>query len=670
MEHESETPGEAPEDRVSGRAESSDAARGDGPHPGLLLDPPSGGKAVRDGLSVRQRLVAVLPLFVVLTVVGWAWAPMLGLHLTGEDYTLLARIDRGLEASPHVFRPLLGAWLSLLHDIFGVESAVPYHVGSLLLHLANTALVFALGRRLFASAWTAGAAAAVFGLGAGVRDALFWVAAVNRPLSCFGALVALNGLVRLRDRGRVPLALVVLGLAWQFVSNEDVYGTALVVGAWCLWGLWDAPARRARFLGVGGFAAALLLIHYFAIHRVPGGTEAVVGVGWEGAWVSARARSDAIAAGIGMPAAFGIVLPVLGALGLWAAARRAAAGFLMLAWLGSFVPFVLSAAVGYRFYPSQAPVALLFAGGFLAVFAKSFRWPAVLPIGFVVLLVLSLSGSRNPRTAGLARWDAALQEIRACEEPLRALAQRSPDEAPISANIETTTMGLVYYHWRSLADPSDVRFFGFLDGARGYVPPDGAPEGTWFGRRCEGSFGVIEPERYFAQREPLEKVRLYHQVEVVDSLRAARARLTDPAFDLQRVALVETAEAGGLAGSDPPFALDPEANASARLAILEPFEILVLNHSGRMKLAVDTPADVVVGLQDNWLFDPLYRIPLDQTIFSGIEEGRVYAIDATTAEGVALETFPLNGYGLGLHVPPGRHTIEVRFRKRGPTELQ
>lgn len=612
----------------------------------------------------------LLPLAIVVPLVGWAWAPMLGLHLSGEDFTLLARLERGLEASPHVFRPLLGAWLAALHALFGATSGVPWHAATLAVHLANTALVFLLARRLLGSAWTAGACAALFGLGAGVRDALFWVAAVNRPLSACGALLALVGLAHLErpagEGGRRAALAAVLGLAWQFGANEDVYGTALFALAWCAWVAWRTPAARARALGPACAALALLAVHFLWIRRVPGGgTPALLQQGLPLAWSSALARSTALARGLGFPAALGLALPLLGAAGLAAARERRAAAFALGAWLASFVPFALSDPVGYRFYPTQAPLALLFAGGLVTLFARAFPWPLVPPAAFAALVALALAGSRHERALGLARWQAALEEIDACEAPLRALAAAEPEHAPVSVNIETTTMGLVYYLWPSIPDPSDVVYCGFLDAASGYVPLADPPPGTWFGRRCEGSFGVIEPARYFAQRPALEPYRLYGSARRAGSLDEARALLAGRAVDLATTAVVE-----------PPAGLEPALDAldgldpGATLAVLEPLTTVVPNVSGRLRVRVASARAVVVAVQDNLLYHPLFRWPPDTTITSGVRGGRLFTLEAAADDGTRLPTFPLNAYGLGALVPAGTHTLELLVRRYTADELR
>lgn len=162
-------------------------------------------------------------------VVALAWAPILELPFTGEDFVILSRMKLGEAGSPHVFRPANDGWLWFLHTLFGVSSSAPYHAASLFLHLFATLLVFIAASELFANKSVALVAAALFGLGAGCVDSLAWIAAVNRLLSGVGALIALVGVLRVPTRGASALALVVAGLGLQLLSNEEVYGMSLFV---------------------------------------------------------------------------------------------------------------------------------------------------------------------------------------------------------------------------------------------------------------------------------------------------------------------------------------------------------------------------------------------------------------------------------------------------------
>ena len=191
--------------------------------------------------ATSTRRGALLPLLIVVLAVGWLWSPLARLPFTGEDYVILARIDQGGVGSPHVFRPVPDAWLDLLYGSFGPDEAAPYHLGSLLLHLLNTSLVYLLALALFASAWAAGAVAVIFGLGSGAFDSLAWIAAVNRPWSTFGALLAFVGVLRVRERPRAAALLVGAGYSVQFLSNEEVYGTTLLLLGWLGWSAGPGP---------------------------------------------------------------------------------------------------------------------------------------------------------------------------------------------------------------------------------------------------------------------------------------------------------------------------------------------------------------------------------------------------------------------------------------------
>lgn len=601
------------------------------------------------------------PLVLVVAVVGVAWAPLFGLFFTGEDFALLGRVRQGASASPHVFRPLLSVWLRVLHDMFGVEHATPFHAASLLLHAANTALVFLLGRRLFGSVAVAGVAAALFGLGGGALDALAWIAAVNRPLSTFGALLALNGLARFGRRPWAP-AFVVAGLAWQFGSNEEFYGTALLAGVW-LGGLaWREPRLRRGAAACAVLAFAALLLHRYGLGRVPDGFSATEGLRQLPGSVARRAGT--IAAGFGLPSSLGVVLPLLGGVAIVACGRVRAGLFLVLTWGASLVPFALSDPVAYRFYPTQVGTALLVAGGvgllvgrFVSRAAEGSRGVAY--AGLFVGLVLAVVGSHASRTHGFERWRSVLHEIRQCAGPIRELAERSPDTPPVCVNLDASTIALAYYYW-DFEQHTDVTWTSFLDAASAYVPVTDPPPEPWFGRRCEGSYGIVEPGRYFAGRPAIEGVRLYVEVTPVQGLDEARARLTQLETDLTRTAVVEAepAELAALAGA---------AGSTTALEILEPFTNGPA-FTASMRVRVTSDAGALLAYQEGWLYDPTFHFAPDWALLSGLTLLRPIRVRAVTGTGDALPTFHVNAYGLGALVPPGTHEVRLDFYRLSPAE--
>jgi len=109
-----------------------------------------------------------------------------------------------------------------------------FHLVSLLLHLASTAAVCVLARRLTGSFWTGLATALLFGLHPVQVEAVAWISAVNDPLQALCVLLGLIAFLGWRERGSDgrPLAtsralgpLVLVGLAYWATR-------ALVFGHW------------------------------------------------------------------------------------------------------------------------------------------------------------------------------------------------------------------------------------------------------------------------------------------------------------------------------------------------------------------------------------------------------------------------------------------------------
>ncbi|MEM7309722.1 MAG: hypothetical protein AAF682_23810 [Planctomycetota bacterium] len=619
-------------------------------------------------------LAALGGLALVLLGVAIVWRDIAAFPFTGEDYQVLYRLGQGESAYPHVFRPLPGLWLDALHDAFGAVSARPFHVASIGLHAANAALLYLAAAALLGRRAPALVAALAFGVGAAACDAVAWIAAVNRPVSAFGALLAWNGLARWRGGSAAAPLLIAGGFAWQYFANEEVYGTALLVMGWLAWeGLRgggagagrDSAARSPRTaLAFAAAVGALLLAHYLFLQRVPGGADNVLAAGLAGAPWSALQRAADVLGGYGIP---GVPAPLAGwvapvfALPLLFTGARDAAGFALLAWATSFVPFALDDPVEYRAYPTLAPTALLFAGlagGTGRALARRFGDRAELAV-CVAAAVLVAFGSIGPRRARLAEWGRGGREMAACAEAVRERAARAPGELPVLVNLETSTVGVFLYHY-GLDDVSVLSAVEFLDGVTGYVPPGELPPPPWFGRRVDGSYGEIEPATYFATRPVLAEVLLVGELVPAGSLDEALERLADPAVDLSRQAVAECDVA----------ALGPRS-AAGQVIELEPLVGDPVAITARKVVGVRAEEPTVLAILDTWQYSHMMRISADQLLFSDVVEGRVLRLEAHidgAAEPVA--GFPLNAYGFGVPIPAGDHTVELRWRRATPAELR
>jgi hypothetical protein len=595
-----------------------------------------------------------------LALVGFAWGGLLALPLSGEDWVLLARLRAGEPGSPHVFRPLSDAWLAGWHAVFGPDARA-LHAGSLVLHLVNTALVLLVALELVGSRLGAFAVALVFGLGAGVLDALAWVAAVNRPLAGTGALLALLGLALLERSARSGLALLVAGLLVGLGANEEVYGTALLAFAW----LSVLAARRRdlrRAAALGGAAAVLLVCaHWFVLNRIalaPGRLHGSPGFLAQG--IAKRAAE--IGAGFSLGGWAALALPGAALLVLLAAGRWRAALVGAGSWLAALVPFVLSEHAPYRAYPTQAPTALLVGAALDAlVLARLGRSSLRVAAGLGIAAALFVA-SEPPRRDRLARWQAALSEVRIVERDAAAFARES-DAPPVLVNLEASSAGPFSYAFGVL-DPTALRMRGFLDAASAWEEPGGSMDGVWYGRRFEGSYGRIEPELYFAGRPRVDALRAYEHALAVGSLAEAERALRDPVVDLTRTAVVETSSAelaAALGAAEP----SPASTGSpATIEVLAPFEFGA--NWARMTVRVRAERPLLLVYQEHWLFEFLSRLSADQALRTGQHDLRRVELEARERPGgESARVFRANAFGFAVPLAPGEHELELAWKVRG-----
>jgi hypothetical protein len=191
------------------------------------------------------------PLALALGVTLAAFAPALAGGLVYDDLLLVARtpgltslanlpsffaepywdfLDAQSAGRTGYWRPLTALALCLVHQIAGT-APVAYHAASLALHLAATALVFRLARRLGSRAWSAAAAALVFGIHPVQVESVAWISAVNAPLSGTFVLLALLSFVAWRRRGSAGVPAPAAGwLALALLAKE----TALAAPAFLL----------------------------------------------------------------------------------------------------------------------------------------------------------------------------------------------------------------------------------------------------------------------------------------------------------------------------------------------------------------------------------------------------------------------------------------------------
>ncbi len=192
--------------------------------------------------------------------------------------------DQANQARVPRYRPLLLIWFGLNYRLFGLNPAA-WHASGLMLHLAGVWMVFKIAARLTGRAAAAMWAALFFGLLPAHAEAIAWSASAGVPISGVCMLAAFNFYLRPAGAGRRLLAPGFFALA--MLSHESA----------------------AAFPGLIG-------LHSFLLE--PGST-------------GAAPENDAVAGQVGarLHRALLRMLPFLGVLALYFAARRYALGFFM-----------------------------------------------------------------------------------------------------------------------------------------------------------------------------------------------------------------------------------------------------------------------------------------------------------------------------------------------------
>lgn len=194
------------------------------------------------------------------------------------------RSAQGEAGSPY-WRPVTTLWFIINHRLYGVESTLGWHVGSIALHTLATLLAFLVMRRLGMGPLAAGAAAWIFAVHPTRTENVAWISGVPDLLVAVGLLGSLWFVLGILERRDAP-------------ADDGV-------GKRPAWGLWAAAVvLYAMALGAKEFSIVFPLIVFAAALRwrqVGGGA----GRGGEGAdrlrpdlsgWRSAAAHAAPFAA--------------------------------------------------------------------------------------------------------------------------------------------------------------------------------------------------------------------------------------------------------------------------------------------------------------------------------------------------------------------------------------
>ena len=349
--------------------------------------------------------------------------PALRTYFAQDDLVFLARV-RGLEPWPVSFGRLLSGPLRwrLFGAFFGLHP-LPYHVASLLLHLANVALLYAVARRLFAGRGAAWAAALLFGTTAIAFTPLHWATGFGELLVTTFALAAFLLHLAGRDAGAPPrvgardrialLWLAALAALAAGLSKETalLLPAVLVFADRRLGGFEPrartlVPAGLAGLIFLAGFLATLRSADYlggeaYTLSLAPAflAQNLATYLAWSAAfWVPVR---DAVASADPRAAVPGALVAL--AVGLTLASQRRArrhpeelGAVWFLALLAPVVPLAHHTYLYYLYLPWAGACWLLAGAG--ERLAR--RWPVLAPL----LLAAALA------FAGIQAWSVRARE--------------------------------------------------------------------------------------------------------------------------------------------------------------------------------------------------------------------------------------------------------------------
>lgn len=216
------------------------------------------------GAGENSRRQQALLLLLILAAVFLAYNATLGFQFVLDDapQTVANPLIREARFIPHYFtinawhqmvpdplanyyRPLFLLWLFLNYHLFGANAA-GWHLTTVLTHLAATALVYALAKKILRQDGAALAAAVIFGFHPVHIQAVAWVAGVTESLVAVAILGTLLCYINARRRHSRPwLAASVILYAVALLLKETGAAVLLLVAAyeWIRPGE-DSPAGR------------------------------------------------------------------------------------------------------------------------------------------------------------------------------------------------------------------------------------------------------------------------------------------------------------------------------------------------------------------------------------------------------------------------------------------
>ncbi len=234
----------------------------------ILMRGNSAAVAKEDSNFPRAYLAAVLAL------VALAYARNLADPFLSDDYILLsAGPFRWTDLTAHLrspggdgsWRPLGYAYFAMMRAVDGF-SPLKWHLQALVVHLANSALVFRIAWKLWQNTAAAFVAGAAFGLSGARPEAAYWISGGYEILAAFCVLAALS--IALSDRigANAKLLLVASLTALAIGCKETAYASPVLLAVL----VWNRAQGR-QLVAASIVVCAALFIWRWHVFGGPGG---------------------------------------------------------------------------------------------------------------------------------------------------------------------------------------------------------------------------------------------------------------------------------------------------------------------------------------------------------------------------------------------------------------
>lgn len=238
---------------------------------------------------MKRTDAAVAGVLAVLTAA--CFYPLLRFYFAQDDFMLfqwatrepLWLLERMFGRGPTYFRPLtMFGYFAGAGKLFGAW-ALPWHVASLLLHIANVCLTFALLLRLRVNRPAAALGAAAFGLNLAFFHVVAWITCTQQLLATLFTLAAVRIWCDALGGSRRAQVLSLVCYLAASLSLEQAYflpGALLVMALAGIGGAAMGRGPALRMLWPHLAAMGALLLFRTVWKGTPGEGPAEVGVGW------------------------------------------------------------------------------------------------------------------------------------------------------------------------------------------------------------------------------------------------------------------------------------------------------------------------------------------------------------------------------------------------------